>query len=415
MRQYWSVLTNRNYLLLWLGFTVSQLGDGLTWIALVWLVYKLTGSTAATGLLLVFYTAPTILGGLVAGVLLDRYGRKRMMVIDNIARCVIMAVVPILYHLQLLQIWHLYTVAAIFGGLMMISLAGGPALIPALVPADKLNTANALESISWSMSDIFGRALGGILVGLIGAPYVLAIDAVTYLFLVVCLLGIRLPNQDRAEAGARPATGSAGVSVLKAFQFIFTNKLILMITVIFMVVNMGAGAFGVVLPVYSDTVLTKGAQGFGFLTASNSFGQLISSVAVGAVRWNFPLGRSIAVALVLAGSAFLGLLAPHNLVTAGVVMFLFGFFFAPVNVWAQTVRMQVIPEELRGRVFSILRTIIRSTLPLAAALVGTILPLVGIRNSILLVGGLVVIAGAIGLTSRTLREPQTTARAANHT
>lgn len=416
MKKYLELFRNRDFLLLWSGFTVSQLGDGLTWVALLWFVLELTGSTEAMGLLLFFYTAPTIIGGLVAGVLLDCFDRRLVMLIDNLIRGLAMFSVPVLFHLGLLQLWHVYLVAGIFGSLMMLSLAGGPALVPSLVKKDHLPTANALESVSWGLSDIVGRTLAGLLIGVIGSANLLFIDAASYGVLVLCLLGMRVPRdagvaragtrkvgEKEESVGARKAPPRK-VSISEGFRFILHTPIIFSITWLFMIVNLGEGAYGVLLPLYSKEILHEGAKGFGLLMASLSMGELASSVILGAINWRYPLGRSISTSLLLAGASFLLLLFTPSLLLAQLALVISGGFAATVNIWAQTVRMRLIPVELRGRVFSILRTIIRSTLPLSGAIAGLALPRVGTWRMIILVGGMISLAGILGWLTPGMRE-----------
>jgi MFS family permease len=189
---YLRLLTNRNFSLLWVGVTVSTLGDGLTFTSLIWLVYSMTKSTSALGLLVALYTAPVVVGGLVAGSILDRWDRRKALVVDNVVRGVFVASIPLLFHFGLLRLWNLYLVAGVYGFLFMISLAGIPSVIPSLVSGGDLNTANAMESISYGVGGVAGPALAGALIGLIGGANVVAIDAVSYFVFVACLSGLLL-------------------------------------------------------------------------------------------------------------------------------------------------------------------------------------------------------------------------------
>ena len=408
MKAYLDVLKNRNFSLLWSGLTISQLGDGLSWVALIWFIYQLTNSPIAIGIFLAFYTAPTIIGGLIAGVLLDRFDKRKVMIADNLIRAAVIGIIPLLYYLGLLQLWHIYASALIFGGLMMISLAGGPAMVPSLIRKDQLETANALESISWSLGDIIGRAAAGLLIGLIGAPGVLILDLMTYLVFVITLLLMRMPansfNPHISPTTPDRTDKPKPIKLWDGFKFIKSNRLIFAITIAFLVLNIGAGSLGVLLPLYADEILLAGAAGFGILTASISLGQLISSLLVGGIRWPWALGKSIAVAIVLTGLAFILLFPFPNLVIASAALFAFGFFIAPCNIWAQTIRMRLIPEALRGRVFGILRTVIRSTLPLSSSIFGFLIPGIGILNAVLLASILMGVPGIYALLTGAFAE-----------
>jgi len=124
LNSYRDILSNRNFLAFWSGFTLSSIGDSLTRVALTWLVFEETKSAQALGILTIAYTAPILLGGFFAGPLLDRFSVRRVMIVGNLIRGVVFALIPILHALNKLEIWHVYIFAAIYGALMMISLAG---------------------------------------------------------------------------------------------------------------------------------------------------------------------------------------------------------------------------------------------------------------------------------------------------
>src|SRR5688572_12456574 len=197
---YRDIFANRSFLLFWSGFTLSSIGDSLTRVALTWFVFEQTKSPQALGMLTIAYTAPILLGGLVAGPLLDRFSPRRVMIVDNLIRGTAFAALPILQALNLLELWHVYVFAAIYGSLMMISLAGGPTLIPSIVKESQLETANAMETLSFTLSGVIGPPLAGLPIVWIGTINVVIIDAVSYFLFAITLLGVSV-----AETG-RPAS-----------------------------------------------------------------------------------------------------------------------------------------------------------------------------------------------------------------
>ena len=191
MKRYWKLLRERDYALLWGGATVSALGDGMSFVALIWLLIERGGTSADIGLLSAVYTAPVIVGGIAAGVILDRFDRRRVIAADNVIRGLAIASVPIADALGVLTTAQIFVVAAVYGLLFMTSIAGLPSLIPALVAEEDLNTANAMESITYGIAGLIGPALAGLIIVAIGATAVLAVDAATYAVFVVCLLLMR--------------------------------------------------------------------------------------------------------------------------------------------------------------------------------------------------------------------------------
>jgi MFS family permease len=403
VRHYLHLLAHKRFALLWAGLTISVLGDGLTWTSLVWLVYEITGSSAGVGLLVVIYTAPVIVGGLFAGLLLDRFDRRKVLMADNAVRGTFMAMIPVLFHLGSLQLWHLYLAAGVYGLFKMISLAGIPSLLPSLVPENRLTTANAMESISYGVGGVIGPALAGILIGSIGGANTIALDALSYYLFVACL--IMLPSFSEHKSPA----SSVGRGLRPALQFIRATPAIWFITLMFMSVNIGLGMLSVLLPVYTKEVLRGDATTFGLLLSANAVGGLVGSVLIGGVAWPWTLGRSIAAAQFATGVSFISLLSMPGLALTLLLLSTAHLLESPLTIWAQTIRMRLIPPPLRGRVFSILRTLMQSAPPVGGMLGTALLTGFSIPITVLAIVLFIGIPGAVGLVHPALAHQQTVA------
>jgi predicted MFS family arabinose efflux permease len=325
------------------------------------------------------------------------------MIADNIVRGCAMQCVPILHALGILAIWHVYVVAAMYGLLMMISLAGGPALIPALVKRDQLETANALETLSFTLGGVIGPPVAGLLIAQIGAPNVVILDALSYFVFAACLWSVCAHHQAEGSPEAYGESLGRSHSIGDAIRLLLRNPVLLATTLMFFAFNIGGGLLAVWLPVLTDTVLGGGAQLFGLLLGILSAGEVASSVVFGGVRLPISLGKQICVAQALSGLALL-LVLKANPALVAVAMALFGAFSAPLTIWAQTLRMRIIPEALRGRAFALLRTLMQAGNPLGGALAGLVIPALGVAAAVLLSGALVGIPGALGYGVRKLRE-----------
>jgi MFS family permease len=409
MRRYLDLLRRRDYALMWGGATVSALGDGMSFVALVWLILERGGDAGTVGWMAAAYTAPVVVGGLAAGIVLDRFDRRRVLVADNLVRGAAIASVPIASALGILSTAQLFVVAAVYGLLYMTSLAGIPSLIPDLVDEDELTTANAMESISYGIAGLVGPAIAGVVIAIFSATVVLAIDAASYGVFVVCLLAMgassfgaeHQPAVAASDApAAAPSAGPrpvAGGGLGPAIRFILGAPAIVAITVIYMGLNVSTGVFTVLAPVYARDVLGGDATTYGALLSVFTAGELIGLIVVGAIRWRWPLGRSIAVATFTAGLALGLLLARPPFVPTLAILAAAGLSVSSLTAWAQTIRMRLIPPELRGRVFALLRTTMQSTRPIGAIVGGVLLAGGDPIPAIAAMAGFVVIPGAIGL------------------
>jgi MFS family permease len=355
------------FALLWAGATVSTTGDAMSWVALVWLVYRQRGQAGDVAVLAAAYTAPVAVGGLLAGSLLDRFDRRRLLAADNLVRGLAFLTVPVAAALGLLTLTHLYLVAACYGLLKMVSLAGFPTLIPAYVDDADTQRANALEGLSFGASQAAGAALAAVLLPLVGAVPLLALDALSYLVYALCL--VRLP-------AGRPVAAAAGDgprrSLLAVARFVWRTRPLRSTTAMFMLFNIGEGALLVFLPVYSGQLGT-GVAGYGLLVSAVTVGELAGSIGAGAVAVD-RLGPRIVAAQLAAAALLAGLLLRPPLAPTLVLLAAFGAMTTPMTAWAQTLRMRLTPEGLQGRLFALLRTAMQATPPLGAALAAATVP-----------------------------------------
>jgi predicted MFS family arabinose efflux permease len=404
MRRYVQLLRQRDFALLWGGATISAVGDGMSFVALLWLLIERGGTPTDIGWLAAIHTAPVIIGGFATGVILDMYDPRRVLAADNALRGLAMASVPIASALGILTTTHLFVVAAVYGLLFMTSAAGIPSLITRLIRRDDLTTANAMESLSFSLSGLIGPGVAGLLIAIVGAPFVIAIDALTYFVFVGCLLAMRQggrggdpvePGEAAVETPANTPAASRGLG--PAIRFIFSAPAIVAITLFYMSVNVAGGMVTVVIPLYVRDVLHAGSETFGLVLSVLTAGDLVGLLVVGAVNWRWPLGRSIAWALFTSGLVLLLWLLQPPVIPLGAILFVWGSLLSSLTPWAQTIRMRLIPPEMRGRVFALLRTSMQSTRPIGAVVAGLLLSRGEISIAIVAMAVLLTVPGFIGI------------------
>ena len=398
MRADLDVLALRRYRLLWIGDTLSSLGDSVGFLALIWLVYVTAGSAATLGGFVATYTAPVIVGGPLVGAALDRFDRRRLMLADNVVRGVLVALVPMLHVLGVLAVWQLYVFAFVYGLLKMVPLAGVPALIPELVPEERLEAANGLESVSFFLSSVVGAAAAGALIGAVGGANALWVDAASYAAFALALwrLGpVAPPSVSSADGAPQP--------VRDALRFIARTPVILATTLMFMSVNIGSGIVEVITPVYVKHVLGAGPGTYGALLSVSAVAGLAGALLAGTTG-SWQLGRAIAVSEIAAGGAYAGLAAKPGLALVFLVLAGAALFLGPLTVWAQTIRMRLIPAAMRGRVFGLLRTLMQATPPLGALLAAPLLRHGGIPAAGFAVAALLAVPAVTALALGILRE-----------
>ncbi|GAA3622481.1 MFS transporter [Nonomuraea rosea] len=379
MSIYLSLLrTRRDFRRLWLGASVSVMGDSMTFIALSWLVLDQRDGTAKLGVLAVCYTAPVLVGGLVAGPLLDRFDKRAALIADSVLRGLAVASVPLTAVAGGVPSWLPFLVAALYGLLKMVPMAAVPAAIPDLVAPGERDAANALESVSYSLSGIIGFTLAAPLLGAVGPATLLAVDAVTYACFAIAVTLIRSPLRPH-ERPHSPAPS----------RTVFRDKVLIGTTLAFMAFNIAEGAMTmVVAPWLAKEQLPGDGAALSLLMAALSAGELLGGFAAGA--WRPRIGRLAAIAVVelVAAAGFLAVLGSPHLVPVAVGFLIIGAFSAPMTVWAQSLRMERIPPSQRGRVFGVFRTMMQATPPIGAALITPMLVTGDLTEAVILMTAL---------------------------
>jgi len=389
----------KSFRLFWIGFSFSVLGDTMARVALTWFVYETTNSARALGWLTFFYTAPVILGGLLAGWLLDRFDRRHVIIADSLLRAIIVMLIPVLYAQGELALWHIYVVAGMHGFLMMIPLAGGPSLVPTLVPEKHLTTANALETLSFTLGGVIGPPVAGFLIAWLEAPNILIFDAMSYLVFAVLLTQVKLLVEDSLTA----PTEKQRYRLQDAFRLLRQNKILLSTTLMFMAANFGLGAMFVWLPIFSSQILGGGSELYGILLGFMALGEVVSSILAGSLMLPLALGTLICLAQFLTGASLTLLFLGRSSWLSIASLTLFGLFMAPLTIWAQTLRMRIIPEALRGRTFALLRMLMQSANPIGGVVSGMALPMLGLPGMIGLSAMIISIPGLLGYRVDELR------------
>ena len=394
MRDYFSILRRyRDYRLIWSGSVVNLLGDGATWTALAWIAVT-RGGASTLAVLSICYTLPIIVGGSVIGPLIDKFSRRFILVSDSVLRAIVVATVPLAQAFSSVHMWQLYFVAGVYGLLKIVPLGAVPAVVPDLVPKDMIHTAAALESIAYDVAQMLGPVLGGVMIAVWNAPDVLAFDAGTYLFFVLCILLMknRLP---------KPEDSGDGPGILQnfgwgpVFQLLRRDVVLVGITASFALFNASMGMMRVAQSWLADDRLHGGATTLGVILGVSNGAGLIGSVMAGMIKPKDKQMRNIGIFQVVAGAGIAFMFLPG----LWAVLLAVGFssmFSAPMTVSSQVIRVTRTPPELRGRMMTFMRTLMNSTSPAGSAIAGPMLaaglytPLIGVMTLTAALPGVVV-------------------------
>lgn len=366
-------LLNRDFVLLWQGQLLSQVGSQAFVIALLYWTMEATGSASVMAALVIVSTLPAVLLGPFTGVLADRFSRMRIIVLGDVARGVIMLGVAFAAGRGEPEV----VIATLFAGSLVGGVIGAvfnPAIgaaVPDLVPPAGLTRANSIMQLSGQAAVVLGQAAAGVLYRVLGAPLLFLIDGVSFVVSGASEAFIRLPH--------RPAVGAAPDRVVRSyvrdaregFSFIRGNVGLRTLVLTATLLNFVFTPVFVLLPFFVRDVLHADAAWYGFLLGALSAGSIAGTAAAGFVA---PGGegraRVVSGAFLLLPVLLLALAVSRTAPATLVILFAAGALSGLINVVVITLVQVTSPPEMRGRVLSIVLALAQAAMPAGLAIGG---------------------------------------------
>jgi DHA3 family macrolide efflux protein-like MFS transporter len=347
------VLMNRDFLALWLGQVISQIGDSFTYLALLITVNRLTGSTMAMGAMVISLSLPQLVFSFLAGVVVDRVDRKKVMILSDLLRGLL--VLAFLTVRTADQIYIFYVVGFLMSSVSVFFSPAKTAMIPRIVEGDdKLLSANALSQTVRVVALLLGPAMAGFAIAWVGTAPAFVVDSVTYFVSGMAILAIR--TDGRIGDQERTSVHVIRDRLVEGLSYTVHNSTVLGITVTLLVGLLGVGAIEVLFVPYLQGEFGAGPEALGFVQTTQGIGMLLGSALIGGLAARFKLTRIIAwsVALLGAAIAVCGTLSHYALVP--VLTFVVGLSLAPLNAALSTLMQVAVPDDKLGRVSSVVDT-----------------------------------------------------------
>jgi MFS family permease len=408
---------------LWLGGSISLLGDQFYLVALPWLVLQLTGSSLALGTMLMAAGVPRAALMLVGGAVIDRFSARRVLMTTATVRAVLVGTVAALLWLHVVELWHLYLLTFAFGVADAFSFPAGPALIPTLVEPHQLPAANAVMQSSAVAAQMLGPAPAGLVIRRWGIAAAMFFDAVSFLAVLAAIVG--LPEPRRAAAGAAGAGAAAGAGVAApaggapaaaaparpsmvrsiglGLRAVWHDPPLRALMGLFAALNLCvSGPIGVGLAAVAKFRFGSAAVFGTFLTCFGG-GMLAGVLLGGLVKRPRRRGLQVAVMGGLTGLEMIAMGLALRAVVIGTLMALMGLGVGFVNVQFAGWMQQRVERALLGRVASVLMFCAVGLVPLSYAVAGALAQwsFVALFTG---AGALLVAAAAMALASEGTRQ-----------
>ncbi len=412
-----SPLKVRNFQLLFAGQTISTLGDTFYAVALPWLVLTTGGNPQELGIILTGYGLPRMGTILLGGVLSDKIRPRRVMLIADAVRAILVAILAALGIVGHPTFWQLLVVAIPLGAFEGLFLPASFTMIPDILDDADLQAGNSLNFSSSQLAMLVGSGIAGAVVSAVSPGIALAIDAGTFVISAVSLAAMgskkvasavtanAAPTTEQAETTEARRSEHERESVLGFWQIIRSSTLVQVAFVIAVVANLTFGGMvEVALPALAHGRLNAGATGFGFLLSSFGAGALIGSIATGLLS---KLTHRGAIALLVAIVQAIAIaLVPYagGLIRALVCMLIMGFTNSITNVLFITLIQQKLPRAQLGRLMSVIMFASLGSYPISVLLAGILVTHTGPAIMFPISAAFLTAGALFGLSRRGIRQ-----------
>ncbi len=398
-RSSFTALRHRDFRLLWIGQLISVTGTQMQLVAINWHVYLLTKSPLALGAVGLVRVLPIIFCSLAGGVVADAVNRKRLMLISQ---CVMLASAAVLAGLTATgreSLWPIYLLTAIASAAIAFDNPARQAMLPTLVPAEDFPNAVSLGIVVFNSATIVGPALAGLLLSVRGPALIYALNAVSFVAVIVALLLIRASGRATAENEAAQLNLSA---LREGLRFVWRTPIIVQTMMLDFIATFFASATAL-LPIFAAEILHFGARGLGLLAAAPGAGSIVSGLLIarfGAMRKQ---GKAVIVSVAIYGAATIVFGLSRWFWLSLVMLAITGAADTVSTVLRQTIRQLVTPDHLRGRMTSVNMIFFWGGPQLGELEAGVVAALIGAGLSVVTGGiGCLIAVAAAGLWAKNL-------------
>ena len=385
-----SSLGSRNYRFYFAGQGVSLIGSWMQSIAMGWLVYRLTGSTFLLGLIGFTNQIPSFLLSPVAGVITDRYNRRKIMLYAQLFFMVQALILSLLVLTNLIQIWQMIILSLIFGFISAFDAPARQSLVIDLIDNPKnLGNAIALNSAMFNGARLVGPAIAGMVIALVGEGICFLINALSYTAIILALSKIRVPIRIPKEL-KQPVKKE----FTEGFKYTFGNKPIRILIILLATLSLFGTPFITLMPAYAAEVIKGDSNTYGFIMSATGAGAFIGALFLASRRNVDGLGRIIAITSLLFGFSLFWFALANYLWISMAIGFVVGLSMISAIASVNTLLQTITDESKRGRVMSFYAMALMGMHPIGNLMAGSIASGIGISYTLMLSGAVTVLIGA---------------------
>lgn len=384
-------LSHRNYKLFFSGQSISLIGTWMTRIATSWLVYRLTGSALLLGIVGFAGQIPSFLLAPLAGVLVDRWNRHRLLVTAQVLALLQSLALAVLALSGIVQIWHIILLSIFQGLINAFDMPARQAFVVEMVERrEDLANAIALNSSMVNAARLLGPSIGGVIIAAVGEGWCFMVDALSYLPVIASLLAMKITPRETRQSREAKILQQMHEGWKYAFSFAPIRKVLTLLALVSLV----GMPYTVLMPVFANEILGGGPYTLRLLMAASGAGALSGAMLLAARRSVLGLGKFIPLTAGAFGAGLIAFSFSRALWLSLLLMVVTGLGFMVQMAASNTVLQTIVEEDKRGRVMSFYTMAFMGTAPFGSLLAGSAADRIGAPFTLLL-GGLGCVIGAI--------------------
>lgn len=370
---------------------VTNVGNGMQFVANVWLMLTMTNSPRAVALVLLASALPGVFFGPVIGVLIDRYQRRFVFAGADLLSGLVLVTVIVLQLTGNLEIWHVFAMVFMLGLTESTAVPTGTTLVREIVPVDRLLAANATTGVAVQIGNVSGAALGGFLIAVSSVSTVLAVNVLSFLGSAAFIVGVKtLRRVQEKPKGWRESIreAAAGLTYLRTHRAMIPSYLMLLtLFAVLYVLN-------TLLAPFANDALGVGASGLGFIDAMFAFGAIVGGVLLPLATARLNRDRIAAIGVIGMGVALIALSFSAGLAWPMALYALAGISFQSFYIFRTRVQEHV-PVDIQGRVMAMLITSVGLCRLVVYLVLGAFVTTMTLRLIYGVVGGLLAVLGVV--------------------
>jgi len=366
-------------------------------VAMSWLVFNLTHSGFLLGVVGFASQIPAFLFAPLAGVLIDRWDRRRLLVATQTLSMIQAFILAALALRGQIAAWHIILLSIFIGLINGFDIPGRQAFLVDMVEGkDDLGNAIALNSTMFNGARLLGPSVAGILISLVGEGMCFLLNGLTFLAVIGALLAMEIAPRERREETKRSYVRQ---ELRDGFAYAFGFAPIRSVLLLLALISFMGMPYMVLMPIFAKTILHGGPKTLGFLVAASGVGALFGSIYLASQRSPLGLGKMIAAASAIFGLGLIGFSLSRVLMLSLLPLLLTGFGLMVQMASTNTLLQTIVEEDKRGRIMSFFTMAFVGMEPCGSLLAGSLASLIGAPNTLLL-GGLCCVIGSLVFASR---------------